>query len=89
MTSVSAGRTVHSRRRVHLAVGTAAAAVVAAATVGVGAHLIPVTPPSSDTTPYCSEPYECVQPGADQLVPPGFEPLAAYGPTTWNSGMLS
>ena len=89
MTTVSARRTAHSRRRVHLTVGTAAAAIVAAATVGVGAHLIPAGPPASDTTPYCSEPYECVQPGADQLVPPGFEPLATYRPTTGNSGMLS
>jgi hypothetical protein len=89
MISVSAGRTVHGRRRVHLAVGTAAAAIAAAATVGVGALLIPVGPPASDTTPFCSEPYECVQPGADQLVPPGFEPLAAYGAATWNSGMPS
>ncbi len=89
MTSSSTGRNTHSRRRVHLAVGTAAAAILAAATVGVGAHLIPADPLAGDTTPYCSEPYECVQPGADQLVPPGFEPLAAYGPPTWSSGMPS
>jgi hypothetical protein len=68
MTSVSAGRAVHSRR-VQLAVGTAAAA--------------------SDPAPFCSEPYDCVQAGAAQLVPPGFEPLSAYRPATWNSGMPS
>jgi hypothetical protein len=88
MTSVSAGRAVHSRR-VQLAVGTAAAAVVAAATVGVGALLISADPPASDTTPFCSEPYDCVQAGAAQLVPPGFEPLSAYRPATWNSEMPS
>jgi hypothetical protein len=89
MTSVSAGRATHSRTRVHLAAGAAAAAIVAAATVGVGALLIPADPSASETTPYCSEPYECVQPGADRLVPPGFEPLAAYGPATRSSGMPS
>jgi hypothetical protein len=89
MTSVSAGCSTQSRWRVHLAVGTAAAAIVAAVTVGVGAQLIPVAPLASDTTPFCSEAYECPQPTTDQAVPHGLEPLAAYGPATWNSGMPS
>jgi hypothetical protein len=88
MTSISAGRSTHNPRRVHLAVGTAAA-IVAAATVGVGPQLIPVAAPVSDTTPFCSAPYECVQPGTDQPLPLAFKPLVASGPATWISGMPS
>jgi hypothetical protein len=46
MTTVSAGRPTRSRRRVHPAAGTAAATMVAVATVSVGAQFIGVTPPS-------------------------------------------
>jgi hypothetical protein len=89
MTALSARRSTDSRRRVHLAVGTAAAAIVAAATVGVGTLLIPAAPLASDSAPFCSEAYECPQPATDQAVPHSFEPLAAYGSATWNSGMPS
>jgi hypothetical protein len=89
MTTVSAGRSTRSPRRVHPAVGTAAAAMVAVATVGVGAQFIGVTPPASDTSPYCAGAYQCVQPYADRLLPHGLDPLVPYGPAMWNSGVRS
>jgi hypothetical protein len=89
MTTVSAGRSTRSRRRVHPAAGTAAAAMVAAATVSVGAQLIAVTRPASDTSPYCAGAYQCVGPGADRLLPDGVDPLVPYGPAIWNSGRPS
>ena len=89
MTTVRAGRSTRSRRRVHTAVGTAAVAMVAVATVGVGAQFIGVTPPATDTSPYCAGAYQCVQPYADRLLPHGLDPLVAYGPAMWNSGTPS
>jgi hypothetical protein len=89
MTTVSAGSSTCNRRRVHLAVGTAAAAMVAVATVSVGAQFIGVSPPASDTSPYCAGAYQCLQPGADPSLPHGLDPLAPYGPAMWNSGMPS
>jgi hypothetical protein len=84
MTTVSAGRSTRSRRRVHSAVGTAAAAMVAMATVGVAAQFVGTTA-ASDTLPYCAEAYQCVQPDADRLLPHGLDPLVAYGPAMRNS----
>jgi hypothetical protein len=89
MTTVSAGRSTRNRRWVHPAVGTAAAAMVAVATVGVGAPVIGVTPPASDTSPYCAGAYQCLRPDADRLLPDGLDPLVPYGPAMWNSGMPS
>jgi hypothetical protein len=89
MTTVSAGRSTRSRRRVHPAVGAGAAAMVAVATVGVGAQFIGVTPPASDTSPYCAGAYQCLRPDAHRLHPDGLDPLVPYGPAMWNSGMPS
>jgi hypothetical protein len=89
MTTVSAGRSTRSRRRVHPAVGTAAAAAVAVATVGFGAPVIGVTPPASDTSLYCAGAYQCPRPGAERLLPHDLDPLVQYGPAMWNSGMAS
>lgn len=89
MTTVSAGRSTRNRRRVHPAVGTAVAAMVAVATVSVGAQFIGVTPPASDTLPYCAEAYQCLRPGADRLLSHGLDPLVLYGPAMWNSEMPS
>ncbi|MDT5131577.1 MAG: hypothetical protein QOE41_888 [Mycobacterium sp.] len=61
MTTVSAGRSTRSRRRVHPAVGTAGAAV-AVATVGVDAPVIGVTPPASETSLYCAGAYQWPRP---------------------------
>jgi hypothetical protein len=89
MTAVSAGRSTRRRRRVHPAAGTAAAAMVAAATVSVGAQFIGFTPPATDTSPYCAEAYQCLQPGAGRLLTHGLDPLVPYGPAMWSSGMPS
>jgi hypothetical protein len=89
MTTVSAARSTRSRRRLHSAVGTAAATMVAVATVGVGAQFIGVTPLASDTAPYCAGAYQCQQPGTDGLLPRAVDPLVRYGPATWNSATLS
>ncbi|MDT5076352.1 MAG: hypothetical protein QOJ80_989 [Mycobacterium sp.] len=89
MTTVNAARSTGNRRRAHSAVGTAAAAMVAVATVVVGAQFIGVTPPASDTVPYCAGAYQCQQPGTDGLLPRALDPLVRYGPATWNSGMPS
>jgi hypothetical protein len=89
MTAVSAGRSTRSRRRVHPAAGTAAATMVAVAAVSVGAQFIGLTPPVSDTLPYCAEAYQCLQPGADRRLSHGLDPLMPYGPAMWNSGMSS
>jgi hypothetical protein len=85
MATVSAARSTRNRRRVHSAVGTAAAAMVAVATVCVGAQFIGVTPPASDTAPYCAGGYKCQQPGTDRLLSHAPDPLVPYGPATWNS----
>ena len=50
MTTVSLGRSMPNRWRAHAALGTAAAAMVGAATVVVGAQPIGVTPPASAAT---------------------------------------
>jgi hypothetical protein len=86
MTTVSAGRSTRGRRRVHPAAGTAAAAMVAAAAVGVDARFIGVTPPASDT---CAGAYQCLRPGADRPLTHGLDPLVPYGLAMWNSGMPS
>ncbi|MCU1694839.1 MAG: Extracellular solute-binding protein family 1 [Mycobacterium sp.] len=89
MTTVSTGRSTRIRRRVNPAVGTAAAVTVAAAAVSVGAHFIAVTPPAGDTSPYCAEAYQCIQPDADSPLTHGLDPLVPYGPAIWNSRMPS
>jgi hypothetical protein len=89
MTTISAGRSTRSQRRVHPAVGIAAAAMVAVATVGVGAQFIGVTPPASDTSPYCAGAYQCLRPDAHRLLPDGLHPLVPYGPAMRNSGAQS
>jgi hypothetical protein len=89
MTTIGPGRSTHNRRWAHPAVGTAAAAMVAVATVSVGARFMGVTPPAGDTSPYCAEAYQCLQPGADRLLPHGLDPLIQRGPAIWNSGMPS
>jgi hypothetical protein len=89
MTTVSAARSTGSRRRVHSAVGTAAAAMVAVAAVVVGAQFLGVTPPASDTAPYCAGAYQCQQPGTDGLLPRALDPVVRYGPATWNSATPS
>jgi hypothetical protein len=89
MTTVSAGRSTRTRRRVHPAVGTAAAAMVAVATVGLGAQFIAVTPPAGDTSPYCAGAYQCLQPDADRPLPHGLDPLVPSGAAMWNSGTPS
>jgi hypothetical protein len=89
MTTVSPGRSTPNRRWVRPAVGTAAAAMVGMATVVVGAQFIGVTPPASDTSPYCAEADQCLQPGADRLLSHGLDPLVPYGPAIWNSGRPS
>src|SRR5260221_5454126 len=87
MTGVSGGGSTRSRRRVHRAVGPAAAAMVAVAVVGVGAQFIGVTPPASDTSPYCAGAYQCLRPGADRLLTHGLDPLVPHGLAMWRSGM--
>jgi hypothetical protein len=89
MTTVSAGHSTRNRRWVYSAVGTAAVAAVAVATVGVGAPVIGVTPPAGDTSLYCAGAYQCLRPGADRLLPHGLDPLVSYGSAMWNSGMPS
>jgi hypothetical protein len=89
MTTVSAARSTRNRRRVHSAVGTAAATMVAVAAVGVGAQFVGVTPPASDTAPYCAGAYQCQQPGTDGLLPRALDPLVLYGPATWSSATPS
>jgi hypothetical protein len=89
MTTVSAGRSTLNRRRVHPAVGAAAAAMVAVATVSVGAQFIGVTPPTSDTSSYCAGEYQCLLPGADRLLRHGLDQLVPYGPAKWTSGTPS
>jgi hypothetical protein len=89
MTTVSAGRSTRIRRRVNQAVGTAAAVMVAAAAVSVGAHFIAFTPPAGDTSPYCAEANQCVQLDGNRPLVHGLDPLVAYGPATWDSGMPS
>jgi hypothetical protein len=89
MTTVSAARSTRNRWRVHSVVGTAAAAMVAVAAVGVGAQFLGVPPPASDTAPYCAGAYQCHQPGTDGLLPHALDPLVPHGPATWNSGMPS
>ena len=84
MTHVRQGRSTHNRRRVHPAVGTAAAAMVALATVGLGARFIGVTPPASQTSPYCAESYQCIQPYTDRGLPHGLDPLVPSAPAMWN-----
>jgi hypothetical protein len=69
MTAVSPGHSTYNRRRVHPAVGTAAAAMAGVTTVSVGAQFLGVTPPVSDTSPYCAEAYRCLQPGAGSTAP--------------------
>jgi hypothetical protein len=85
MTTVSAGRSTRNRRRMHPAVGTAAAAMVAVAAVSVGAQFIAVTPPATDSSLYCAGAYQCLQPEADRLLPNALDPLVPYGPAMWNS----
>jgi hypothetical protein len=74
---------------VNAAVGIAAAAAVAVATVGIGAPIIGVTPPASDISLYCVGAYQCPRPGADRLLAHGLDPLVPHGPAMWNSGMPS
>lgn len=64
-------------------------AMVAVATVSVGARFVGVTPPVGDTSPYCAEADQCLQPGVDPLISHGLDPLVSYGPAIWNSGRPS
>jgi hypothetical protein len=88
MTTVSADPLRGNRRRVHASVGTAAAALVAVATVSVGAQFIGVTPPLSDISAFCAGASQCL-PDANRLLPRGLDPLVPYGPAVGNSGNLS
>ena len=88
MTTVSPGRSTRNRRWVHPALGAAAAAMVAVATVSVGARFIGVTPPADDTSPYCAGAYQCLQAGTDRLLPHRLDPLVPYGPSMWSSGIV-
>jgi hypothetical protein len=76
-----------SRRRTHTELGTAAAAVVGVATVLVGSQIIRVTPPVSDTSPYCPGAYECVHPLANPVITNGSDQLVQYRLGMRNSGM--
>jgi hypothetical protein len=89
MTVVSASRSTRNRLRVHPAVVTAAAAMVAVAAVGVGAQFIAVTPPATDTSLYCAGAFQCVQPDADRLLPDALGPLVPFGPAMSNSATPS
>jgi hypothetical protein len=89
MTTVGADPWRHNRRRVHASVGTAAAALVAVATVSVGAQFIGVTPPLSDISAFCTGASQCLRPDADRLLPHGLDPLVPYGAAMGNSGNLS
>ena len=87
MTTVNIARSTGNRRRVHSALGIAAAAMVAAATVGVAAQFLGVTPPARAMAPYCASAYQCQQPGTDRLLPRDLDPLVPFGSVTWNSGI--
>jgi hypothetical protein len=89
MTTVSADSSRRNRQRVHAAVGTAAAALVAVATVSVGAQFIGVTPPVSDISSFCAGASQCLRPDADRLLPHGLDPPVPYGPAMGNSGTRS
>jgi len=89
MTTESTGRHASNRRWAHTALGTAAAAVTGVATVLVGAPMIGVTPPPSDTSPYCPAAYQRLQPGADPLVRNGRDAPVPYRPATCRFGMPS
>jgi len=86
MTTVSTGRST-SNRRALTALGTVAAAATCVATVVLGARAISVTPPAGDISPYCEEPYQCVQPYANPLAPNGSDPLVSSRPAVWNAGL--
>ena len=84
-----AGGSTSGRRRTRTALGAAAAAVVGVATVVAGAQIIRVTPPASDSTPYCTGAYDCVAPLANPVVAKGFAPLVPDRLGIWNSGVSS
>jgi hypothetical protein len=86
MTTVNTARSTGNRRGVHSALGIAAAAMVAAGTVGVAAQFLGVTPPARATAPYCAWAYQCQQPGTDGLLPRALDSLVPFGSVTWNSG---
>jgi hypothetical protein len=89
MTTVSARRSTRGRRRIQRALRAAAGAAVAAATITVGAQFIGATPPAADSSPYCAGAYQCIEPGADSLLPNGPDALIPLAPAIWNSGKSS
>ena len=82
MTAVSAALPTSSRRRVLTALGTAAAFLLCAAIVVVGARVITLASPGA-ASPY----YECVEPLANPVVPDASDPPVSYAPAIWSSGM--
>jgi hypothetical protein len=68
---------------------TAAAAVTGVAIFLVGAPMIGVTPPPSDTSPSCPAAYDRLQPSADPLIRNGRDALMSYQPATCRFGMPS
>jgi len=89
MTTASADPSTRSRQRVHATVGAAAAALVAVATVSVGAQSIGVTPPVSETSSFCAQASQCLRPDADRLLVHALDPLVPYGTAMGNSGTRS
>jgi hypothetical protein len=87
MTTASAGRSTANQRRALTALGIVAAAAVGVGTSVVGAHLIGVSGPASDTSPYLPAAYRCLQPVANPLAANGSEPGAALPPAMWKPGM--
>jgi hypothetical protein len=87
MTTVSAGRSTRSRRRVHPAVGTTAPPW-SLWLQSVSAHRSLVSPRRL-ARPRCTAPglTSAHGPGAEPLLPHDLDPRASYGPAMWNSGM--
>ncbi|MDT5169993.1 MAG: hypothetical protein QOD02_3324 [Mycobacterium sp.] len=87
MATASAGLSTSNQGRALTALGTVAAAAVGVATVVVGVHLIGVTRPASDTSPYFPAAHPCLQPVANPFATNGSEPRAAQGPAMWKPGL--
>ena len=87
MTTVNARRWTSKQLRALTTLGTAAAAVVGVGAVVVGAHLLDITPPAGDTSPYFPAAYPCLLPVANPLAANGSEPRTIQGPAIWKPGM--